>query len=207
MTPGKLIVFEGIDGCGKSTQLALASSMLRARGVDVMCTRQPTSRYRRNPAVRAYLDAGNKRVGMEALCRLAAGDRLRHVDEEIVPALKRGTWVLSDRYVYSSYAFFRARGLELAYIRRANEGVRRPDVTFLLDMAPEDARKRVLAREGAVTKYEEKDLGFMGIVRETFLGCRDESYVILDARLGTDALHAAVVSAIDRGLSPFASPE
>lgn len=202
MPEGRLIVFEGLDGCGKSTQIEALEGALRDRGVKVLSTRQPTSRYREDPRVRAYLETGEDRIGMDALCLLAAEDRRRHLGEVIVPALERGEWVLSDRYVYSSYAFFRARQVDLAFVKRANEGVRRPDLTFLLDLPAEDARQRVLAREGAVSKFEERSLERMAVVRDTFLQCRDETFVVLDARRPADALRVNIAAEIERRWGP-----
>lgn len=196
MAQGKLIAFEGIDGCGKSTQLRLLGEALRSRGIDVLCTRQPTSAYRDNPAVRAYLEGGDSRVGMKRLCRLAAEDRRGHLAGIVLPSLARGTWVLCDRYVYSSFAFFRARGVDLPFVERENRGVRIPDLTVLLDMSPECARQRVLAREGAITKHEEKDLQFMGVVRDTFLQLSNESFLVLDGRLSIADMHAAILNSL-----------
>lgn len=200
MTMGALVVFEGIDGCGKSTQLRLLEAALQATGMEVYCTRQPTSLYRDDPKVRAYLDRGHARISMHELCLLAAKDRHRHLEEVVLPNLTRGCWVLCDRYTYSSYAYFRARGVELSFVRQANEGVRRPDVTVFLDISPEDARRRVLGREGTITKFEEKSLQFMSVVRDTFLECRDESFDVMDARQPPEMLHAAIVSSIERRL-------
>jgi dTMP kinase len=118
---------------------------------------------------------------MEQLSRLAADDRKQHLKSVILPSLRRGEWVLCDRYVYSSYAFFRARGVDLALVKHLNAGVRMPDLTVFLDLDPSEARQRVVAREGRISKYEERDLEFMAVVRQTFLDCRDESFLILDA--------------------------
>ncbi|WP_437549895.1 dTMP kinase [Sorangium sp. So ce367] len=195
---GKLIAFEGLDGCGKTTQLGALESMLRARGASVLCTRQPTSHYREDPRVRAYLERGDGSIGMEELCILAAEDRRQHLATVIGPALERGAWVLCDRYVYSSYAFFRARRVDLAFVRRANEGVRIPDLTLLLDLSAEQARSRVLCREGKITKFEERRIEFMTLVRETFLECRDESFLVLDAGLSADVLSIRIAAEIQR---------
>jgi dTMP kinase len=195
---GKLVVFEGIDGCGKSTQLQVSAAALRSRGINVLCTRQPTAYYRDNPKVRAYLDHGDPGVGMEALCLLAAEDRRRHLAEIVLPSLTLGSWVLCDRYVYSTYAFVRARGVEPSFVRQVNEGVRRPDLTVLLDVSPEEARRRVLSREkGAITKFEERNLEFMAAVRAAFLECRDESFEIMDALLPSERLHVAITACIN----------
>jgi dTMP kinase len=200
MVMGALVVFEGIDGCGKSTQFRLLEAALRTTGIDVLCTRQPTSWYRENPKVRAYLDHGHAQVSMDALCLLAAEDRRRHLTEVVLPSLARGYWVLCDRYTYSSYAYFRARGIELSFVRQANEGVRRPDMTAFLDISPEDARQRVLGREGTITKFEEKSLRFMSVVRDTFFECRDESFDLMDARQSPEMLHKAIVANVERRL-------
>lgn len=203
MSLGKLIAFEGIDGCGKSTQLEMLCTVLEKCAVPVITTRQPTARYRENPVVRAYLEDGQRHVSMQELCRIAAADRRQHVQEIIEPALKRGTWVLCDRYVYSSYAFFQARGVELDFVRHENRNVVVPDVTFFLDIAATGARERVVTREGEITKFEERRLEFMETVRENFLQVQDATFVVIDAATTVEQMAAAILQEVNQrfGLS------
>src|SRR5262249_41226159 len=98
------------------------------------------------------------------------------------PALDAGTWVLCDRYVYSSYAFFAARGVDVDFIRRINHDVPRPDLTLFIDVPIDVALERIRARDGSILKVEERSPEFMVRVRAAFLDCADETFVMLDGR-------------------------
>jgi dTMP kinase len=204
MTRGRLIAMCGIDGCGKTTQIGLLAGALRARGIDVVETRQPTEFYRDHPQVRAYLDDGDTSLGMVGLALLAAADRQHHVRGVIEPALAAGRWVITDRYVYSTYAFFVARGLELDFLRTINRDVPRPDLSVLLDLPAEVARQRVQLRDGKALKYEERSLAFMTGVRDGFLAYRDASFLTVDATAPAAAIAAEIHARVGH-LGPLAA--
>ncbi|MEV0195777.1 dTMP kinase [Nonomuraea sp. NPDC050691] len=180
------IAFCGLDGSGKTTQIELLSEALRPAH-SVYVTRQPTTAYRNDPLVRAYLnDEVSKAEELPALREMAlyaAADRLRHLRTEIRPHLAQGDVVLTDRYVYSSYAYFLARGLdELPWLLALNKFVPAPDLVFYLDMSPEESERRILRRDGRSHKKEEVNLERMARVREMFLsrpwGVDDRFHVI-----------------------------
>lgn len=193
---GLLIVFCGIDGSGKSTQEELLAQRLRADGQQILQTKQPTDAYRENPLVREYLDSGENAYGMTGLALLAAADRQAHVGNVILPTLATGTHVLCNRYLYSSIAYFSARGLEENFVRTINKDVPTPDLTVLTDIDPVTARRRVVSRDGSVLKFEERDLEFMGAVRAAFLRNADASFLILDGTQPAADLHAQVVDRV-----------
>jgi dTMP kinase len=101
---GKFIVFEGLDGCGKTTQLLLLSERLKRAGVPHIATREPSDG---NPVGRLVRDAvhGSVTLENETLALLFAADRYQHIQTEILPALTRGAHVLCDRYYYSNLAY------------------------------------------------------------------------------------------------------
>jgi len=189
---GKLIAFCGIDGSGKTTQQRLLGEWLQSCAVNVELTRQPTDFYRQLPVVRQYLDDGHDTIGMDGLALLAAADRIYHVRNVIEPALCSGRWVLTDRYVYSTYASFVARGVDLDFLRTLNRQVPKPDLTVLMNCSAARARERVAARDGSVTKHEERSLAFMEKFRLGFLDVADETFLVLDAELSIAALHEQV---------------
>jgi len=154
--PGRLIVFEGFDGAGKTTQIEALRDRCQAAGEHVLLTRQPSDWYRQSPEVIAFLKSGGTPETARILALFAAADRLRHCAQVIRPALEQGITVISDRYVFSSIAFFRARGLDPAFVATINTGVLRPDAAFYLDVPPEVTRARLLARDGDQLKHEEK---------------------------------------------------
>ncbi|MEO1336491.1 MAG: dTMP kinase [Myxococcota bacterium] len=171
-------------------------------GRSCLCTRQPTTRYRTHPDVRAYLDRGERSITPLDLCRRAAEDRRRHIAEEIAPAIAAGTIVLCDRYVYSSIAFFEARGVAPDVAWSLNADVPTPHNVFLLDLDPKDARRRVVAREGGVKKFEEKDLDFMANVRSAFLQHVPDSALVIDATQSADEIFSQVLRATDSIVEP-----
>ena len=195
MSRGRLIAICGIDGAGKTTHEELLFGWLRPR-IPVLRTQQPTSWYRQLPVVREYLDQGFCRTGMRGLALLAAADREHHLNAVIRPALAAGTWVLCNRYVYSTYAYFMARGVDLPFLRNINAHADRPDLTILLDLSAEASRRRVQERDGAIAKFEETRLVFMEAVRANFLAVRDDSFLVLDATLPASELHFAVRRAV-----------
>jgi len=190
--PGRLIAFCGIDGSGKTTQLRLAADLVRSWGYEVLVTKQPTDFFRRQPLVRAYLDHGDNSLGMPGMALLAAADRQLHIRTVLAPALARGCWVLTDRYVYSTYAFFLARGLDLQFLRHVNPNVPVPATTVLMDLCAHEGRRRVVAREGEIGKFEETDLAFMEKVRRNFHLVADESFLVVDATASARLIHEQI---------------
>ena len=150
MTLGKLITFEGIDGCGKSTQMRLLEQFLTERGVAVVSTREPGGTELGRKVRSALLDGGAGSVEPLAELLLYAADRAQHVRRVILPALAEGKVVLSDRFydattVYQGYA----RGFDLTLVNQLNElatGGLKPDLTLLFDLDAETGLKRTMRR-------------------------------------------------------------
>lgn len=193
---GKLIVLCGIDGSGKTTQERLLADWITANGHTALTTYQPTDFFRRASPVRRYLDDGIDELGMKGLALLAAADRQLHLRGTVLPALKRGEHVICNRYVYSSYAYFEARGLTLDYIKALNTDVPRPDLTVLLDIPASSSRARVVARDGRIDKFEEHKLDFMERVRSNLRHVADDSFMILDGTRSPPEIHRIIVDRV-----------
>jgi dTMP kinase len=150
MRRGKLITFEGIDGCGKSTQMRLLGQYLTERGVPVVSTREPGGTELGRKVRSALLDGGVGSVEPLAELLLYAADRAQHVRRVILPALSLGNVVLSDRFydattVYQGYA----RGFDLELVNQLNElatGGLKPDLTLLFDLDVETGLNRTMRR-------------------------------------------------------------
>jgi dTMP kinase len=168
VTLGKLVVIEGIDGAGTTTQMERYAEHLRAHGRAVHTTRQPT----RGPVgsfIRQAL-GGEVSLGGELhaplMALLFAADRLAHLAAEVEPKLVEGAVVLCDRYDLSSIAYQtatapRALLAELdfeSWVRSLNRFARRPDVTLVVDVTPEVAERRRAARSGRPDIYEYAEL-------------------------------------------------
>jgi dTMP kinase len=167
---GFFVAFCGIDGSGKTTQVAAAHEYL-ATTANVFLTKQPTDLYRNDPDVRALLDMRTGGALLTAeLALLSAFDRARHVRTQILPALAGDGCVITDRYVYSTYSYFMARGVsDLAWLKDINRLAPEPDLTVYIDIEPQVAATRIIARDGSSRKREELDLVRMTKVRNYFL--------------------------------------
>ncbi len=165
---GKLLVFEGIDGSGTTTQIARFSERIRSQGRTVHVTREP-SVAPIGALIREAL-GGKIELGgathAQTMALLFAADRLDHVAREIEPRLAEGTIVLSDRYDLSSLAYQTATaaaatadGFDLtAWVRSLNRFALRPDATVVVDVDPDVAAQRRTARGAASEIYEHETL-------------------------------------------------
>jgi dTMP kinase len=166
---GRFIALEGIDGTGKSTQCALLVEWLRARGRDVVATREPTD----GPWGRRYRAwaRGEFECAPDQVLEYFVRDRREHVDALIAPALARGADVVCDRYVASTLAYQAADGVDPERLRKrlAREDFPVPDLTLWLRVPAAVALARL--GPGAVERYERA---------EAFLARVDAQY----ARLG-----------------------
>jgi dTMP kinase len=195
---GIFIAFEGGEGSGKSTQTERLSEWLRRQGIEVVATREPGATQLGLQLRRILLDPATGAIASRAESLLYAADRAQHVDETIRPALQRGDWVVSDRYVDSTVAYQGAgRGLpdaELRELSRIAIGGIRPDLTIVLDIEPTVG----LARVGASPdRMESEPLEFHERVRRSFTdqaARQPAHYLVVDAS-GTPAEVARQVRA------------
>ena len=184
---GRFISFEGGEGSGKTTQIVQLAERLRNRGEEVVTTREPGGTQGAE-AIRKLLvegEPGRWSGRTEALLMNAA--RADHVEKVILPALKRGAWVLSDRYAHSTFAYQgQARGLDPADLLSlhdlATEGLW-PAQTFLLDLPVGVGLARARGRGGTEARFEAETLAFHERVRAGFLSLaeRDDGMMVIDA--------------------------
>jgi dTMP kinase len=142
VVPGGLfIVFEGIDGTGKSTQVHLLADKLRQLGYAVVATREPTDGPYGQRIRELFVDRGA--VSREEELALFIADRDQHVKEVIAPALEDGCVVISDRYYLSTVAYQGANGMDPQYILQKNENFPVPDMAIILEIEPAQGIKRI----------------------------------------------------------------
>jgi dTMP kinase len=195
---GYLIVFEGLDGTGKSTQLPRLARRLAANGREVVTTREP---YDCAPG-RKIRELAQRHPPVPAAEELAlfVEQRRIHVREQIAPALARGAVVLSDRYFLSTVAYQGARGLDAARLLAESEAeFPLPDLAVLLILAPELGLARVAARGGTPEPaFERAD--YLAHVREIF-DSLDRPYLErVDAAGSEAAVEARITAAVQRRL-------
>ena len=179
-----LIAFCGIDGAGKTTLLDRVEKQLQ-KSSKIFRTKQPTNWYRQDSRFRHFISENLKqdRLIVEELALLAAADRIRHVNSEIMPKIEQGYIVLTDRYVFSSYSYMMARGIkDLRWLMQINKFAPNPDLTFYIDVPAEVAIKRIQERDGKASK-EEMNIRIMNQVRGYFLSQpwgKNKTYHIID---------------------------
>jgi dTMP kinase len=199
---GRFITFEGGEGSGKSTQITLLSQSLRDQGIEAILTREPGGSTMGERIRTLLLDPTAKLDPITQLFLFNAARR-DHVVELIEPTLKTGKWVLCDRFADSSRAYQGAAGqipLEIiAQFEMQAVGSTRPDLTFILDIAPEvgleRARKRLLAGASA-DAFEAASLAFHEKVRAGFLAIarsEQDRCVVMNAAQPMESLHNAIV--------------
>ncbi|MFH2110920.1 MAG: dTMP kinase [Candidatus Bathyarchaeota archaeon] len=145
MSKGCFIVFEGIDGSGKSEQYRRLTRNLEKKKYPVVQTKEPTVDLPVGKLIRSILYQ-EQQVAEEALALLFAADRVDHTEKKIKPALEQGSVVVSDRYVYSSLAYQSGgmkKELSLEWVREINSHALMPDIVVFLDITPEVGQSRL----------------------------------------------------------------
>ena len=150
---GFFVCIEGLDGCGKTTQTKILVKKLRKMGYDAVYTAEP-SRGKIGRIIRRYCLHGGKRVSSVVEALLFAADRFEHLKKEVIPALRDGKIVVSDRYVYSSLAYQGAAGLNLEWIRKVNEHALTPDLAFFIDVEPNVVIRRLKPKKSVMETLE-----------------------------------------------------
>ena len=198
MKKGLLIVFEGLDGSGKTTQINLLEEWFKRNKKLVHSTRQPTDFYRNDKRVKDYLEDGII-PNMYSIALLAAADRTYQNEVEIKPTLSKGINIISDRYLYSSLAFFKARGIAYEEISRLNKNIEKPDVVIFLDVKPKKALERIKIRDGENIKFEEKNDNTFIQVRNNFLEVLPkEKTLIVDSTKDVKLIHELIIKYIEK---------
>lgn len=189
---GAFIVFEGIDGSGKSTHIRLLCSELRRQGLDVLRTSEP-SRGRIGRLIREYSKSRRSRLPPEVEALLFAADRFEHVKRIIEPALEKGCVVISDRYIHSSLAYQGAEGASLDWLREINKFAQSPDLCILLDVSPNTGLGRIRRRRRTVFEvytYQQK-------VRNLYLRFAEQGELVrVDADRLVDEVHQDISSLV-----------
>jgi len=204
------ITFEGIEGCGKTTQMDLLRQRFEAQGQPVVCTREPGGCPIANSIRQILLHPGNSTLVPMAELLLYAAARAQHVEEIIRPALQSGKAVLCDRYVDATIVYQGAgRGLSQVTIGKLNEFATDglwPDLTILLDMPAQAGLERARARNHNnqngldEDRFEREALSFHETIRQGYLdqaASAPHRFRIIDARGSQDEVHARIAAAID----------
>jgi len=195
-----LIVFEGIDGAGKSTQARLALETLERRGVPAVLLREPTDgQY--GARLRGLAGQGRDSVSPQEECELFRLDRMEDVTRNIAPAFASGKVVLLDRYYFSTMAYQGALGLDPERIRQDNEAFAPvPNLALYYDMAPERAAERIRNGRGeALNLFERVD--YLRRVRAIYRSFVFPYWRTIDASRPVEAIRLETQAAINAAMS------
>ena len=178
MNKGKFITVDGVEGAGKSTQIDLICSYLQRKGVEVVRTREPGGTDLGEKIRTLLLDVDNKEMHSDTELLLMFSSRNELIQNKIIPALNKGSWVVSDRFTDASFAYQGGgRMLDLDRISKLESwvlGEFQPDLTLLLDVSVDIGMTRIEAR-AAKDRIELEERAFFERVRSVFID-RSKSY-------------------------------
>jgi dTMP kinase len=197
------ISFEGIDFCGKSTQVELLKKYLVEKKKQVEIIREPGGTDISEKVREILLDKKHYHMFMQTEIFLFSASRAQLVREKIQPYLETGIYVISDRFHDSTVAYQGfGRGIDLETVQRINNlaiGGTIPDLTFILDIPVDVAEKRKRLKENqALDRIEVSDSGFYKRVREGYLKLaeKEKRFRVFDGTLGIEKIHSKVVNEI-----------
>jgi dTMP kinase len=203
------ITFEGIEGCGKSTQVGLLARRLADHRIPVRTTREPGGCPIADAIRQILLDPANTSLVPRAELLLYAAARAQHVSEVVIPALEQGSTVICDRFTDATVAYQGfGRNLDINLIQTLNQvatGGVLPDLTLLLDMLPAEGLKRALQRNKTSDlaheeRFERESLEFHEKVRSGYLHLagQDARFRIIDAHGDIDTVSGRINHAVDK---------
>jgi dTMP kinase len=206
MKQGRFISFEGIEGCGKTTQIALLSEVLKKKSIPHTITREPGGTAVGEGIRKILLNSETIHLTAASELLLFYASRSQNIQEKIKPALDRGEMVICDRYYHASMAYQGyGRNIPLDFIQKLTDLVcqpYRPDMTFLLDIEPEvglaRARARNHGRPENEGRFEAEDLDFYNRVRDGYLelASEDERIQLIYADRPIDAVHRHILTLV-----------
>jgi len=199
---GIFISFEGIDGCGKSTQAELLSSYLESNGEKVVLLREPGGTSVSEQIREILLNPQNDKMDSSTETILLAASRAQLTREVILPALENGTIVICDRYADSTLAYQGfGRGIDLEWLEKLNAfatAEKKPDITFLVDLSVEEALHRM--QNKSFDRIEQVGFDFLQKVREGYLELADkfhERYYVLDGMEAIEEMNRIIINRIE----------
>ena len=188
---GLLIVFEGIDGTGKSTQITMLANCLEQQGFDVVGTREPTDGLYGKKIRKLYSNRDS--VSKQEELDLFLQDRRDHVENLINPALHQGKVVLTDRYYLSTAAYQGAAGMDVEEILAMNEAFAPlPDLAIIIELPPKESVLRIEKyRKESLNDFEQEDS--LRHVAQVFSSINRSFIRRIDGQNNIDEVHQAVM--------------
>jgi len=185
------IVFEGIDGSGKTTQVKLLEKYLSSKTKSILLTAEP----QKKPIgilIREIIRSNS--TPKEAIALLFAADRIDHIKNTIIPGMDKYDFILSDRYFYTSYVYQSLQGCDKTWLKEINKGIIEPDMIILIDAEIED----FLNRRGE-NKVIFENIEFQKKARQKYLELAKtkSNVVVIDGSRNVDEVHNSIVNAVN----------
>ena len=184
---GKFITIEGGEGAGKSTNIDFIKAFLNKKGIDIVFTREPGGTPLAERIREILLDKSETSIYSDTELLLMFAARAQHINEVILPAINKGSWVICDRFTDATYAYQGGgRGIDMQRIEILENWVQgdlRPDLTIIFDLPIELGLERA-GKRSQPDRFELEDLEFFQRVREAYLSRakqRPEKYAVINA--------------------------
>ena len=205
---GKFISIEGIEGAGKSTQLAFIERYLKQQGKNIVVTREPGGTALGEQVRELLLAPRDEGMAVDTELLLMFAARAEHIEQVIKPAIQRGDWVISDRFVDATFAYQGGgRGIAAERIEQISawtlNGLQ-TDITFLFDLTVELGQQRVISRNGIVDRFEQEKTAFFQKIRDCYLQRSQQEpnrIKVIDASKTINEIELQLTVALDRLLS------
>src|SRR5215469_3761335 len=221
---GKFITFEGLDGCGKTTQMEKLAAVLRAEGIEVITTREPGGTEIGERIRTVLLDS--RTAGLDPMAEMALmfASRAQQLAQVVLPAIEAGKWVLCDRYIDSTEAYQGGgRQLGTDAVLQLHKVLCRglwPDLTVLMDSEADHSVKRARRRNKAASdgaqpdenRFEQESYAFFKRVHDAYLAIarrEPQRVAVVDARQPAEVVHPRIVQIVSERLlrlKPVSSP-
>ncbi len=198
MKKGLFIVFEGPDGSGQTTQAELLVEWFERNGKKVKLTKEPTDNLI-GGIIRAALRKEWK-TDLRTLALLFSADRSHHVETEILPLLRKGVNVVSDRYALSTLVYESIEGLDVEWLWQLNSKFPKPDITFILDVPAEVCIERIAKTRFGFELFETKER--LEKIRQRYLELKNifENTYVIDGTRPIQEVHTEIVSIVRKHL-------
>ena len=188
----KFIVFEGIDGSGKSTQASLLHKVLKEKNINSILTYEPTDK---NHGKKIRDSFSGERFSKEEELRLFTLDRKEHLNEIIIPSLNHGKHVILDRYYYSTAAYQGASGFDYKNILKEQcDMFIKPDICFFLDIDVNISSKRIMENRGHKNAFEE--INYLDKVYKIFKNIDSDEIIHIDASESESTIHKNIMQIV-----------
>ena len=200
MSKALFISFEGIDGCGKTTQTKLLADYFAENGVAHLLTREPGGEVNAEKLRTLILESENGAWEIESELLLFLASRIQHLRRTITPALQSGATVICDRFIDSTYIYQHKVAKLYDNLHRMMLGNFKPDLTFLLDIDAQTGLQRAKSRNNNADYFETKGIEFYQQLRNGFLQlakAEPQRIIVLDATLSPQELHQQIISYIN----------